>query len=233
MKKLIYINILSLLICSCSGGSGGGDDTTSPIETNLAPSIPTLVYPTNNLLCINNTLDFEWNASTDSNGDDITYNIQISKDNQFAQIDFTASTSSTIHTFTLQKGIAYYWRVKATDSRNASSNYSSTFNLYTEGEGVSNHLPFSPELVNPLLNAIEQSGSINLEWVGSDTDNDPLTFDVYFGTENPPTNLVAENQNESSLNVNTISATNYYWKIVVKDDNGGNTIGQIWNFRTN
>lgn len=231
MKKFIYI--LSLLVWSCSGGSGDDDVTSPPIETNVAPTIPTLVYPTNNLLCINNILDFEWNASTDSNNDNITYTIQVSKDNQFNQIDFTANSPSTIHTFTLEKGIAYYWRVKATDSNNASSNYSSTFNLYTEGEGVSNHLPFSPELVNPILNAIEQSGSINLEWVGSDTDNDPLTFDVYFGTENPPTTLVSENQNESTLNANTISATNYYWKIVVKDDNGGNTIGQIWNFSTN
>jgi hypothetical protein len=231
MKKYSYY-ILSLILCSCSSGSG--DDTSPPPDvTNVAPTIPTLVYPTNNLLCINNTLDFEWNASTDSNNDNITYTIQVSKDNQFAQIDFASTTLSTIHTFTLEIGIAYYWRVKATDSNNASSNFSSTYNLYTEGEGVSNYLPFSPELVSPLLNTIQQSGTINLEWIGSDTDNDPLTFDVYFGTENPPTTLVSENQNETNINVNTISASDYYWKVVVKDDKGGITIGQVWNFKTN
>lgn len=230
--KVIVI-ILVLLGSSCGGDSSGIEPTPTPEPENVAPTTPTLKDPTNNLLCIDNVLDFQWNASTDSNGDAITYKIDVAKDNQFSDITHTTTTTSTSHSFTLEKGIAYYWRVKATDSKNESSNYSSTFNLYTEGEGVTNHLPFSPELVLPLINTVETQGTTTLEWKGSDTDGDPLTYDVYFDENTPPTTLVSENQSEQTMDVTTISAKNYYWKIVVKDDKGGQSIGQVWGFSTN
>jgi len=116
---------------------------------------------------------------------------------------------------------------------NESSAFSSIFNLYTEGIGLSNHLPFSPELVAPILNTTETEGTITLAWKGSDTDGDPLTYDVYFDDKNPPTILVSENQIEQTLNVNTIVDKNYYGRVVVKDDKGGESIGQIWGFSTN
>lgn len=83
------------------------------------------------------------------------------------------------------------------------------------------------------MNATENEGTTTLEWTGSDTDGDPLVFDIYFGTDNPPETLISENQNVTSINVTTVAATDYFWKVVVKDDKGGQTIGQIWNFRTN
>ncbi|MEW4923168.1 hypothetical protein [Algibacter sp. 2305UL17-15] len=72
-----------------------------------------------------------------------------------------------------------------------------------------------------------------MEWKGNDTDGDPLTFDVYFDENNPPTTLVSENQSESTYSVNTMSSSTYYWKIVVKDDKGAVSIGQVWVFSRN
>ena len=73
MKKLIYTIALSVVLWSCGGG--GGSDTP-PAPVNHAPETPTLVYPTNNLYCLDNVLDFDWQASTDSDsGDVITYQI--------------------------------------------------------------------------------------------------------------------------------------------------------------
>lgn len=31
---------------------------------------------------------------------------------------------------------------------------------------------------------------------------------------------------------NLVSSTNYYWNVLVKDGKGGETIGQVWNFKT-
>ena len=229
MQKLLNISVLCLLLWSC-----GKSDPPAPTEdVNVVPTVPELVYPSNNLLCINNVLDFQWNASSDGNGDVITYLIEISKDNQFTEITHMVTGSKTTQNITLERGFAYYWRVKATDSKNASSDYSTTFNLYTQNEAISNHLPFVPEVVKPLMNATENEGTTTLEWTGSDTDGDPLVFDIYFGTDNPPETLISENQNVTSINVTTVAATDYFWKVVVKDDKGGQTIGQIWNFRTN
>jgi len=230
MKNLLYIAVLSISLSSC----GGGDDTPPP-PVNTAPTVPTLTYPTNNLLCIDNVLNFTWNASTDAEGGIITYEIQVAKNNLFSPVSHTQTSTTTNKSITLEKGIAYYWRVKATDSKNASSNYSATFNLYTEGVGVTNHLPFSPVLVSPVLNEVVHGApkTIALTWAASDVDaSDVLTYDVYFGTANPPTVIVSSNQTASTFNRTIAASTKYYWKVVVKDNKGGQTVGQIWNFTT-
>ncbi|MBL4939581.1 MAG: hypothetical protein JKY16_04780 [Lutibacter sp.] len=232
MKKYLFIITFSLILVSCGGGSGD-DPIPTPEPENKAPSTPTLSAPTNGKLCIDNSVSFQWSNSIDPDGDTVSYQIQVAKDNQFNQITHTLSGSATNQSISLERGIAYYWRVKATDSKNLSSSYSSTFNFYTEGEGESNHLPFSPEIVQPALNSIVQTATATLEWTANDVDtNDNLTFDVFFGAVNPPTEKMGDNQTASTLSVDVDSSTNYYWKVVVKDNNGGTTTGQIWYFNT-
>jgi len=228
MKKIIYILVLSITVLSCGGGSD-----TPPVPENNAPSQPTLKYPSNNLLCIDNVIDFDWNASIDPDGDVVTYQVQVATDAQFTQLAHSINSNSTLTTISLEKGIAYYWRVKAIDSKNLVSDYSVANQFYTEGEGVSNHLPFSPELINPTLNSVVTEASTNLQWTASDVDTqDSLTFDVYFSTNNPPQEKVATSISENNLNVNLTASTTYYWKVIVNDGNGGQTIGQVWNFTT-
>lgn len=241
MKKYIYTLVLASLLWSC-GGSGG--DSPDPEPENNAPKVPTLVYPSANLLCIDNSIEFKWNAATDPDGDPVTYQLQIAKDNQFTQIVQSVSNSSTVKLFSLEKGVAYYWRVSAKDTKNLTSAYSTVNSFYTEGDGVSNYLPFSPEIVAPTLNAIVTDTSATLEWNASQVtgDTDPLTFDVYFGTTETPTTSVASNQAAKTLNVSVVSGTSYYWKVVVKEFKGvdsttGKDIfdsvdGQVWNFKT-
>jgi len=234
MKNLIYLLVLSFSLWSC-GGSGGDDVTPpDPEPTNTKPTNPSNINPVNNLLCTDNSLNFEWNASTDSDGDAITYQLQVATNNLFNEnLQTLNNITSTSTQLSLDRGVAYYWRVKAVDSKNASSNYSSVFQFYTEGDGELNHLPFLPEFVSPSLNFIVQEMSTSLSWTASDVDNDPLLFDVYFDTVNPPISKVSENQSELTFEVNNLStSTNYYWKIVVKDNHGGLTNGQVWNFIT-
>ena len=159
--------------------------------------------------------------------------MQIATDNQFTQNVQNRTSTSTSTSVGLDKGVAFYWRVRAKDSKGATSSYSSTFSFYTDGDGVSSHLPFSPSIVKPALNSVVQEATTTLEWTASDVDtNDTLTFDVYFGTVNPPTTKVSENQSDTTYNQALESSKNYYWKVVVKDDKGGTTIGQIWSFKT-
>jgi uncharacterized protein (DUF427 family) len=231
MKKYIYISVISLLLMSC----GGGDDSSpAPIPVNTAPTIPILVTPTNNKLCIDNSVSFQWDLSADSNNDPITYQIQVAKDIQFAQIVKTLEGSTNSQTISLDKGIAYYWRVKATDNKSLSSNYSSTYNFYTEGVATINHLPFSPELVQPALNSLINPGTATLKWNANDVDvNDVLVYDVYFGTDNLPATKVGSNITTNTVDVSVATSKKYYWKVIVKDNKGGETVGQIWSFSSN
>ena len=230
MKKYLYLIFLVSAIIAC--GSSENDLESIPVAENKTPSTPVLKAPVNNLLCTDNTVTFNWASSLDLDGDDINYTIQISEDNQFLQIEHNTNVTETTTTFALDKGKAYYWRVKATDSKNESSSFSSTFQFYTEGVASENHLPFSPVLVSPELSSVVQTASVNLKWTASDVDKDDLMYDIFFGTNNPPIQKVSSNQYENNLNVEVVSSKVYYWKVVVKDSQGGKTIGQVWNFKT-
>jgi hypothetical protein len=228
MKKFLYISIVSAFLISC-----GSEDAPSEAP-NVAPTTPTLVSPANSKLCINNAVSFQWNPATDANNDAIIYQIQVSKDKDFSHIVMTAESMATYQNFTLEKATAYYWRVKSTDNEALSSTYSAVFSFYTSGDGVVNYLPFSPDLVAPELNAVLNATSAKLQWTATDVDTkDKLVYDVYFGTTNPPTEKVGTNQVASNLDVTIVASKEYFWKVVVKDDKGGETIGQTWRFRAN
>lgn len=234
MKKLrlySYLFAFALTLWSCGGGGGDDPDPPTP-PVNNAPSTPTLTAPTNALLCTDNTVQFQWSSSTDPDGDAVSYQLQIATDNQFSQNLQTSSMSTSSTTITLNRGVAYYWRVRATDSKSASSPYSATFSFYTEGDGVSNHLPFLPELKNPTQDATVTTASVTLEWEpASDVDGDSLTYDVYLDSNNPPTTQIGDNLSGTTLDENLNASTNYYWRVVVKDGKG-ETVGQVWRFKT-
>ncbi|MFL9830622.1 SusE domain-containing protein [Flavobacterium sp. ST-87] len=230
MRKYLFPICCALLLMSC----GGGDDNSDPVTENKAPSIPGLVTPANNLLCIDNAVVFEWNAASDPDFDAITYQIEVAKDNQFKQIDYTNSASGTTKSISLEKGMRYYWRVKAVDSQNLSGKYSEVFQFYTEGVGLTNHLPFVPSLVKPELSSVLTTNSVILEWDASDVDaNDVLTYDVYFGTTNPPTAKISSNQSLKTYTQSLNSSGTYYWSVDVKDQKGGISKGQVWRFVKN
>ncbi|GEC71580.1 hypothetical protein SAMN05443543_102239 [Flavobacterium flevense] len=225
MKNFIYFIIIGFLSISCSNG---GEDTN-----DTAPIAPTLVAPANNKLCLNNSVDFEWNIDTEANKT-TSYQIQIAKDNQFTPIVKTVTTVSDLQTIQLEKNTAYYWRIKATDSQNSLSSFSTTYKFYTAGEAVTNRLPFLPELVFPASNSVLNTATAKLSWTATDVDaTDILVYDVYFGTTTTPTQKISENITTTTLDVNLNTGKEYYWKVVVKDNKGGETTGQIWKFKTN
>ena len=166
MKRLVYLSIISLMIAACS--SGGGDD--KPEVINTAPTVPALVAPSDNKLCLSTAVVFEWRAATDANNDVITYQLQVAKDNQFTQIVKTEDVQGLSKNFNLEKNTAYYWRLKSTDSKGLSSAYSSTYKFYTSGDAVVNHLPFVPELVAPTQNVVLYTSSTTLKWNATDVD---------------------------------------------------------------
>lgn len=232
-KAYIYIVIvLGISVLSCGGGSDGEDDMEQP-KINTAPTVPSQVYPLNNTLCIDNNVVFEWNASIDAEDNRITYKIEISENTTFSPLSHNQTSSGVSKLISLTKGKAYYWRIKATDSQSAESAYSSSSQFIIEGDGVTNHLPFAPSLLSPVMDSEIDGTSVNLSWSASDVDGDSLTYDVYLDTDASPTTKVSENQTGLTYVASDLMAsTTYYLKVVVKDGNGGVAIGQVWSFST-
>ncbi len=71
-----------------------------------------------------------------------------------------------------------------------------------------------------------------INWSCFDPENDPLTYDVYFGTESTPPQ-VATGIADTFYTPGTLQfATTYYWQIVAHDDQGNSTEGEVWSFMT-
>jgi hypothetical protein len=227
-NKISIFMAVFVILFSC-----GENEPIGMASLDNAPSIPLLSVPNNNKLCISNQVFFEWQASTATDGNSIRYQLQVALDNEFKQIVHTSNVLETQYPVILDKGKAYYWRVKAVNNKNVSSEYSKTFNFYTEGVFVSNHLPFIPSLIAPSGNTNVSSGKVSLKWSSSDVDvNDIITYDVYLDTEVNPTTKVIDNKTDTSIDIFLQASKTYYWKVIAKDNKGGETSGQVWSFKT-
>jgi uncharacterized protein (TIGR02145 family) len=95
-----------------------------------------------------------------------------------------------------------------------------------------NQPPDPPANPNPPDNSTNQPVNTQLSWTCTDPENDPLTFDVYFGTTLPPP-LVSIGQPATTYYYGILEYSMvYFWKIVAHDDHGNNTEGPTWQFMT-
>ncbi|MGY5355619.1 hypothetical protein [Wenyingzhuangia sp. IMCC45467] len=231
MKYYIYLFTFCMIsLFSCSSDE---EETITIPDGNIAPDIPLLVYPSNNLVCIENVLKFQWSPVIDPEGSLVNYEIQIARDNIFTEIVSTLKTSNTTLDISLFRGVMYYWRVKAIDDEKASSDYSEVYNFYTEDEGELNYLPFAPTLIFPENNSELIEDSVTLNWSAEDADDDVLVYDIYLGTDKADLQIIAENLSEVKYDAVLNTKTSYYWKVVAKDGKGGSTISQVWSFVKN
>lgn len=222
MKKIIYTIGLTVLFYSC-----GKEDS------NSAPTIPELVSPTNNQACTDLNLILQWEPSVDTEGDKISYLLEVSNTVSFSQLVLEEVVEETTKSITVTGDAVYYWRVLARDNSGVSSEYSSIYSFYSETEGVENHVPFAASLLEPSLNDNVTIGDVRLQWQAEDLDeNEVLTFDVYIGTSE---NML---QNEAMGIANnyfdvSVTAGTYFWRIDVSDVDGAQAIGQVWEFTVN
>jgi uncharacterized protein (TIGR02145 family) len=97
-----------------------------------------------------------------------------------------------------------------------------------------NLAPEAPSVPDPGDGATGQSLEIILSWACSDPENDPLTYDVYFGEAPLPTDLVADDITSATWQVPCLLDPDqtYYWKVEAFDDHGHSSSGDTWNFIT-
>ncbi len=233
MRKVIKtIALFSLpLFVACGGGS-----EKTPEVVNEAPSKVNLIYPTPNLLCIDNTIAFDWSDATDPNNDNISYKIEFSSSRSMSPIVKTETVSTSTKSITLDKGTAYYWRVTATDTKGLAGSPSDVNAFYTKGEGETNSAPFTAKLVSP---ADEKSdvaaGTVTLTWEGADSNDaaSTLKYDVFFGETADLTDEKVEGLTTPTHNEDVVSGKTYYWKINTIDPSNSKSIGQVWSFTVN
>ncbi|WP_299158116.1 hypothetical protein [uncultured Tenacibaculum sp.] len=222
MKKLIYILIIQLILISC-GGSGN-----EPIEPEVELGVFELIFPENNTLCTEGksiskgqvAIPLRWNISKNAT----SYKVVIINTDTGERTERTTNTNSI--EVNLLKGTKFSWNVIAILNNKEKS--SSTWNFYSEGVSVSNHIPF------PASISIEDNkdGTINIKWVGSDLDNDIANYKVYLGESESTTVLIAETTNNSIENKSINYNKKYFLKIITIDEKD-NSSSSIKEFRFN
>ncbi len=113
----------------------------------------------------------------------------------------------------------------------AKDQFDSMSNLSTWN--VSIGIPYQPNNPSPADEAIDIDIHVNLRWTGGDPDStDKITYDVYFGTNNPPPKIVS-NQTTEVFNPGTLEYNNIYnWRIVAWDNQGMSATSPLWKFTT-
>lgn len=225
MKKITTIIVLiscNIFFISCSKKA-----------TNQPPSVVALIYPSENLLCIDNIIAFNWSAAIDPENDKVQYNIVVATDRALTNVIENRTISDRQITIELQKETAYYWKIDALDIDNDQGTSSETFAFLTTGEGTENHAPFTADSENPENDTVVTGDIIDLTWNAVDVNTtDTLTYEVFFG-ENSDLQLLDDSVVNTTFSVAVESGKSYSWRIDVKDQNGAKSIGQVWNFTVN
>jgi parallel beta-helix repeat protein len=96
-----------------------------------------------------------------------------------------------------------------------------------------NLAPYPPSSPMPAHLETDVDVFSELSWIGGDPNShDTVTYDVYFGTTNPPPK-VTSNQSITSYDPGKMLVdTTYYWNIVSWDQHGETTSGPQWQFTT-
>lgn len=100
-------------------------------------------------------------------------------------------------------------------------------------EGVTNTPPAAAEVVFPTTGS--QNNEVNLSMAWTPTTGNPTGYKLYFGTNNPPTNIVNASNlgNVLTYNVTGLTyGTTYYWKVVPYNTYGDAPNCPVWSFST-
>ncbi len=229
MKTKFFKPVMLLIIALVLGCSK--DDEPTPTPKNQAPKSFSISSPQNNAIGVSVTPTLKWSAATDPDGDAVVYDVHIGTDNPPATA-VAQKVSGTSHEVSsaLEYETKYYCRIIAKDAKGARTE--SAVASFTTAK---NATPSAAVLTKPAHSATGIERTPTLEWEASqDPEGEEVTYDIYFGTTNPPTVAVSENQTETTFSVPDADAldfeTTYYWFIKAKDSNGGGTDSEVFSF---
>ena len=213
-------NIVAVLIVLLFVGCGKDDPPKSPEAANLT-------FPEQNSECTTGvdqsetTSEVEFRWQTAANTD--TYELRVTQ--LGTSITITETTSGTSARVVLQKGTPYSWMVITRNTETMDAVSSSTWQFYNAGVQTS-YPPFPAEILSPGSGstvAINSDGLVELSWNGADVENDINRYEIYHGTDDPPTQLEATNLvGDSTLEV-AVDPGTYYWRVVTIDSEGNSS----------
>jgi len=193
-------------------------------STNNAPKTPN--KPSGEIVGYhNNIYDYSF-TTTDPNEDELFYLIDWGDGSNSEWIGPYSSGEICIISHLWQQPGTFNITAKAKDIFGFESNWSPPLIV-----SMYNRPPLKPYNRNPENESEDININTFLSWNAEDPDGDIITFDVFFGTENPPPKLI-EKQSSNKFDPSITYNTTYYWKIESWDNFGESSKSPIWSFTT-
>ena len=224
MKNVIITSFIAIFLSffmtfiSC-------DQTAEDEEPeNLNPAAPVLSSPGHNSKDVKVDVTLSWQASLDPDGDKVKYNVFLDTNTSPGQAASMGQTTTTFNII-LNANTTYYWKVEADDGNNGKAS-SGIWSFTT----INN----APEAFNLIFPSISQDCvplESKLVWgSSSDSDGEEISYDVYLGTDQPPTNIVSASQSDTIFQLSLAERTTYYWKVIAKNESGQTKESAAWYF---
>ncbi|MDI6788126.1 MAG: Ig-like domain-containing protein [Planctomycetota bacterium] len=202
-----------------SAGATTGDVWTFNTEgtPTTLPERVTSSTPSNGATNVSITQQLRWGGAVGATSYDVYFDVSPSP------VYRTNTTSTSHNPGVFSYATTYYWRIDSNNSLGTTTGFDWTFTTQS--------VPVNPPA--QVASPVPSNGATNvsiLQQLRWGTAANASSYDVYFGTLNPPAfvvNIPDTSYNPVTLNNNTT----YYWQINSRN-NAGATTGNVWSFRT-
>ena len=196
-------------------GPVSNDHTIVPKAATTGPAVPSAPNPADGAEDVSTSATLTWTSAGATN-----YDVRFGTSNPPPQV-VTASPNAS-YTPALVSGMTYYWQVVA---RNIDgSTPGPTWSFTTVSAPAPPAVPGSP---SPIDGATGVTTTPVLSWSAAGA----TTYDVRFGTTNPPS-VVSSGQSSASYSpAGLANSATYFWQIVAHNA-FGQTTGPVWSLTT-
>ncbi len=211
--------------------AGWNFSTRAPDAENHPPFEPFQPTPSDQQLNVSIVTDLAWEGG-DPDGDPVHYQVLMGIESPPITTAMSQSLNQRFSPGALDYNKTYYWQVIAADDKGLQT-VGPIWSFTTQN--APNLPPSIPSGPVPEDSAQGVDLATTLSWMPStDPENDPVTYDLYFGASLFHMIPKAQDLPEASFadDLQLAVGTRYYWRVVSKDDHGNTANGSIWSFNT-
>ncbi len=191
--------------------------------TTTGPTVPVLITEPNATCTGSCATTLQWNASTNSGGAAVQYQIQVSSSSVFTTVNYSSGwISGTSYTPTMANG-TWYWRVQARDSVTTSkvSAWSSVGSFTLSSATTSTNPPTVPVLIAESdARCSSYSGcSIGLQWNASiNPSGGSVQYMVQVSSSSSFSSIKAQSSWQAGTSWSTtLGKGTWYWRVQARD----------------
>ncbi len=156
---------------------------------------------------------------------DVKFDVYLSGTSSFSN-PIAKDIKDSYYVPSLESGKTYYWKVVA---KAAAGTYESKVWSFTT---VKNNPPEKPTLVSP-KNGSKLKVKVHFSWSCSDPDGDKISYRLLLSESSDMASpTIVDGIESTSVNLELMPLTKYYWKVIATDEKGLSSKSDIWSFQT-